>query len=159
MFHMTRYNAHGEQYNAYKTQRKGLVTQDEGDLVRGALARVDGLSDYAAATKIGVSEPTVRRWRKGKIALPLREPGKSALYRFMGVQLPARPNGIHVTGAIDLFRDIDMITRYVRDLAPPGQQKALKRDVLEGLRRIITAREPLPQWWKDLYEMVEKDEV
>lgn len=53
------------------------------ELVRSALERVRDYSNLAAAREIGVSEGTVRRWRDGRIAVPLRTSTRLTLRQFL----------------------------------------------------------------------------
>lgn len=158
--------------------RKARPYQDIGERIaeaRRVLARARSrrIPQRAVAEAVGVAEGTVTAWEIGK-----QKPEGANLIR-LAEFLCVTPTYI-LTGAdewvdsvdeptsqqpprdqldLDLFRDIDRIVRYVEGVGPPGKSKALKRDILNGLRIAITAREPLPQWWKDLYEKVENDEL
>ena len=55
----------------------------------------------------------------------------------------------------DLFASLDEVVRFVEGMAPPGQERLRKLDALEGLRRMLTARGALPDWWYELKERVE----
>lgn len=127
------------------------------ELVSEFLAKVQDLDNVAAGNMIGVSEGTIRRWRKGEVSA-IRLSTKVVMRRFMSTGQSVADARL-APDDLDLFRDVDRIVRYVGGVGPPGKSKALKRDILNGLRMAITAREPLPQWWKDLYEKVENDEI
>jgi hypothetical protein len=53
----------------------------EQEMVQRALALVEGKGNRAAARHLGVSESTVRRWRKEGPAFPLREDTREPLER------------------------------------------------------------------------------
>lgn len=74
---------------------QGASDVDEMGMVLTALERVEGLSNGTAGVKIGVSEPTVRRWRSGDIALPLRSSTREALRLFLGLRT-ATNGAVHV---------------------------------------------------------------
>ena len=54
-----------------------------------------------------------------------------------------------------MFATLDAVVRFVEGMAPPGQERLRKLDALEGLRRMLTARGALPDWWYELQERVE----
>lgn len=58
-------------------------------------------------------------------------------------------------GAGDVFASFDAVARFVEGIGPAGQEKLRKLDALEGLRRMLTARGTLPDWWYLLKERVE----
>lgn len=55
----------------------------------------------------------------------------------------------------DVFASLDAVTRFVEGIGPAGQERLRKLDALEGLRRMLTARGVLPDWWYDLRDRVE----
>ena len=57
--------------------------------------------------------------------------------------------------ALEMFASLDSIARFVGGIGPAGQEKLRKLDALEGLRRMLTARGALPDWWYELKERVE----
>lgn len=61
--------------------------------------------------------------------------------------------------AEELFVSLDGMARFVEGIAPPGQERLRKLDALEGLRRMLTARGLLPDWWYLLRERVDRDEL
>jgi hypothetical protein len=60
---------------------------------------------------------------------------------------------------LQVFGDIERITRFIEGIAPPGQKEGVKLEALEGYRRMITARQPLPDWWPELYSRVKNGEL
>ncbi|HEX8903802.1 MAG TPA: helix-turn-helix transcriptional regulator [Longimicrobiaceae bacterium] len=69
----------------------------------------------------------------------------------------AAPNGEEE--ARDVFASLDAVARFVEGIAPPGQERFRKLDALEGLRRMLTARGRLPDWWYTLKERVDNGEL
>lgn len=61
--------------------------------------------------------------------------------------------------AEDLFRSLDAMAKFLGGIGPAGEEKLRKLDALEGLRRMLTARGILPDWWYALRDRVENDEV
>ena len=61
-------------------------------------------------------------------------------------------------GAEDVFASLDAVTRFVEGIGPAGQERHRKLDALEGLRRMLTARGVLPDWWYELRDRVENGE-
>jgi transcriptional regulator with XRE-family HTH domain len=59
----------------------------------------------------------------------------------------------------DPFGSFDAVARFVGGIAPAGEERLRKLDALEGLRRMLTARGPLPGWWYDLRARVENGEL
>jgi transcriptional regulator with XRE-family HTH domain len=55
----------------------------------------------------------------------------------------------------DVFASLDAVSRFVEGIGPAGQERLRKLDALEGLRRMLTARGVLPDWWYDLRDRVE----
>jgi transcriptional regulator with XRE-family HTH domain len=62
-------------------------------------------------------------------------------------------------GAEDVFASLDAVTRFVEGMGPAGQERHRKLDALEGLRRMLTARGMLPDWWYALRDRVENGEI
>jgi hypothetical protein len=60
--------------------------------------------------------------------------------------------------AEDVFASLDAVTRFVEGIGPAGQERHRKLDALEGLRRMLTARGVLPDWWYALRDRVENGE-
>lgn len=61
-------------------------------------------------------------------------------------------------GAEDVFASLDAVARFVEGIGPAGQERHRKLDALEGLRRMLTARGVLPDWWYELRDRVENGE-
>lgn len=61
--------------------------------------------------------------------------------------------------AEEVFASLDAVTRFLGGIAPAGEERLRKLDALEGLRRMLTARGTLPDWWYQLRERVEGDEL
>jgi transcriptional regulator with XRE-family HTH domain len=59
----------------------------------------------------------------------------------------------------DVFASFPHVVRYLEGIGPHGQERARKLDALEGLRRMLTARGALPDWWYLLKERVENGEA
>ena len=59
----------------------------------------------------------------------------------------------------EMFASLDSIARFLGGIGPAGQEKLRKLDALEGLRRMPTARGLLPDWWYELRDRVESDEI
>jgi transcriptional regulator with XRE-family HTH domain len=53
----------------------------------------------------------------------------------------------------------ESIVRFLAAIAPPGGEMLRKLDALDGLRRMLTARGPLPGWWYELKGAVEQDSL
>lgn len=61
--------------------------------------------------------------------------------------------------AEDLFASSDSVARFLGGIGPKGQERLRKLDALEGLRRMLTARGVLPDWWYRLRDRVENGEL
>lgn len=61
--------------------------------------------------------------------------------------------------AEELFASFDAVARFLGGIGPAGQEKFRKLDALEGLRRMLTARGLLPDWWYRLRDRVENGEL
>lgn len=70
----------------------------------------------------------------------------------------AAESGAEQSGAEDVFASLDAVARFVEGIGPAGQERHRKLDALEGLRRMLTARGVLPDWWYELRERVENGE-
>lgn len=124
------------------------------------------------AEELGVAESTVTAWEVGK-----QEPegtNLANLARFfteaLGRQVTAAEiisgppqvvaeNGVTPEAAEELFLSLPYVTRFLGGIAPPGQAKELKLDSLEGYRRMIQGRAPVPPWWYDLKRKIEDGEL
>lgn len=167
-----------------------LVPHREDEvLVQSFLALYRDHSNRAAASELGVSEATIRRWRRGEVSTPLQTRTRVRLRNCMGdpaIRWAGAWRSPDVEGAdgvtrhdarasdesarvkvatedaryaLVLFGSVDRIVDHLGAIAPPGIDRARKRYVLEGIRHVITALEPLPPWWYELVERVEGDEI
>jgi transcriptional regulator with XRE-family HTH domain len=135
-----------------------------GHRIRMARERA-GLDREALASRVGVHAGSIARWETGgsvphaftmeRIAEAC---GASVEWMRTGREAAAEPAlaGAAENGeAGDVFASLDVVARFVEGIAPPGQERLRKLDALEGLRRMLTARGTLPDWWYDLRERVE----
>ena len=70
-----------------------------------------------------------------------------------------RPETGPASGPEGWFPSFDDVVRFLVGIGPKGQERARKLDALEGLRRMLTARGPLPDYWYLLKERVENGEI
>lgn len=124
------------------------------------LERGKRITQRDVAETVGVALGTVTAWETGK-----QRPDGENLVKLAEV-LDMAPEHITVGRQVepepeaeDLFANYDQIVKYVGGVAPPGQDQAVKRDILEGIRRAITATRPLPRWWHELNEKVDRGEL
>lgn len=62
--------------------------------------------------------------------------------------------------AAQALADVEETTRFLEGVAPAGEEKDFKMDVLELVKRMILKREPrLPDWWYRLQYMVDHEEI
>jgi len=61
--------------------------------------------------------------------------------------------------AEDLFASLDAVARFLGGIGAAGEERHRKLDALEGLRRMLTARGLLPDWWYQLRDRVENGEL
>lgn len=133
------------------------MTHPDQGLVEEALAKFpDEASNYRVANDIGVSEPTVRRWRDGDIAVPLRSGTRRALQRFLG-RTPQREEG----GPLEeLIGNLDGLARQFGDMGRSEAAQARKLAALEGIERTATAlRKELPNRFYEIRRKVERGEL
>ena len=130
------------------------------DLVGAFLAAVDGLSTTKAADRApGVTQMDVSRWRRGDWKR-LNKDKRQALLQYVNgdVTEGAGHSEQQAEEAEQSFADALQVARYLGGVAPPGEEKAVKLDILEGIKRTILIREPgLPEWWYTLRGKVEDD--
>jgi transcriptional regulator with XRE-family HTH domain len=158
--------------SAYPYVRTGDRIAD----LRRALARREGrrVTQRALAEALGVHLGTVTAWEIGKqrpegenlrrLAAFLGVPPEAVLGEGGEGEAPAAAPGDAGLGpvedaAAELFGSLDRVVRYLGGIGPPGQAKLRKLDALEGLRRLLTARGALPDWWHALRARVEGDEL
>jgi transcriptional regulator with XRE-family HTH domain len=125
-----------------------------------------GWSREVLAERLGVHPGSVARWESGG-ALPhayhleriAELGGVSAGWLRTGAGDPPEADTAPEREAEDLFSSFDAMVRFLGGIAPAGQEKLRKLDALEGLRRMLTARGMLPDWWYALRDRVEADEL
>lgn len=121
------------------------------------------------ADKLGVHPGSIARWETGG-SVPHRyhleriaewgdvDPEWIATGRAPGAEdepPTTGPEGV----AGELFASFDSIARFLGGIGPAGQEKLRKLDALEGLRRMLTAKGLLPDWWYELRDRIEGDEL
>jgi transcriptional regulator with XRE-family HTH domain len=140
-----------------------------GHRIRMARERA-GLDREGLAAKVGVHSGSIARWETGgsvphaftmeRIAETC---GVTADWLRTGRgetrEVAAATATGEETGTGDVFASLDHVARFVEGIAPPGQERLRKLDALEGLRRMLTARGALPDWWYPLRERVENGQV
>lgn len=109
------------------------------------------------AREIGVSHATIDDFVSGKVPSERTLELTRRWAARKGFVSPGDAESL--SEAEDMFSSFDALARFVGGIAPPGEEKLVKLDALEGYRRMITARGPLPKWWYRLKEMVERDEL
>lgn len=138
-------------------------------LVEGCLQALRDYSNLAAAEALGISEATVRRWRGGNIAVPLRTSTRLALRSFADLHgISGKSRHYLDAGAAllqstavqsQIFTSLDQIRAYIAEVGPPGDDQGRKMDVLLGIRQVITARSAVPDWWYQLRDLVQGGEL
>ena len=147
-----------------------------GDRIAGlrrAAGRERGrrITQRELADAVGVHLATVTAWEIGKqrpegenlrrLADALGVPQQYLLNGDAGA--PERPDAQPLAAdddaATELFGSLDRLVRYLEGIAPPGQATLRKLDALEGLRRLLTARAALPDWWHVLRQRVEHGDL
>ena len=133
-----------------------------------------GLDRLLLAEMLGVHSGSIARWETGG-AVPHAYTleriaelcGASSEWIRTGrgeSPVPAEPEQAaepeaEQAGAEDVFASLDAVARFVEGMGPAGQERARKLDALEGLRRMLTARGMLPDWWYALRDRVENGEI
>lgn len=120
------------------------------------------------ARRLGVHAGSIARWETGG-AVPhaytlerIAELGGASsewIRTGRDAQGAAEPGSRVESEAEDLFSSFDAMVRFVEGIAPPGEERLRKLDALEGLRRMLTARGILPDWWYELRQRVETDRL
>lgn len=125
-----------------------------------------GWSREALAERLGVHPGSVARWESGGALPHAFHLDRIASLSGVAVEWLRTGAGEAPAGeaapereAEDLFSSFDAVVRFLGGIAPPGQERLRKLDALEGLRRMLTARGMLPDWWYALRDRVEADEV
>ncbi|HEV2147289.1 MAG TPA: helix-turn-helix transcriptional regulator [Longimicrobiaceae bacterium] len=57
------------------------------------------------------------------------------------------------------FASPDTVARFLGGIGPAGQDRPRKLDALEGLRRMLTTKGRVPDWWYELRDRVERDDL
>jgi len=107
--------------------------------VKEALARVSDYSNVAAAKRLGVSESTVRRWRAGDIAVPLRTSSRLALRRFIESMDRSSVDVEDRDGFESLLHSKAALYATLSDFGPPGEAAEDKLALIE-LVSLVAAR-------------------
>lgn len=142
-----------------------------GHRIRVARERT-GLDREGLASRVGVHAGSIARWETGGSVPHAFTMERIAEACDTSVQwlrtghdeareaaAAASPDaGAQVDGG-DVFASLDAVARFVEGIAPAGQERLRKLDALEGLRRMLTARGPLPAWWYLLKERVENGQI
>jgi transcriptional regulator with XRE-family HTH domain len=126
-----------------------------------------GMDRPALAARLGVHAGSIARWETGgSVPLPYH---LERMAEWAEVDLAWLRGGAERTAraapaappadAVDLFASLDAMARFVEGIGPPGEERLRKVDALEGLRRMLTARGLLPDWWYALRDRVEADEI
>lgn len=140
--------------------RQGEEARAVGHRIRSLRER-RGMTREALAERLGVHPGSIARWETGGSV-----PHAYTLERMAealggdvgwlrtgrggdGAASPARA-GEARRGGDDVFASLDAVARFVEGIAPAGEERHRKLDALEGLRRMLTARGPLPGWWYEL---------
>jgi transcriptional regulator with XRE-family HTH domain len=129
-----------------------------------------GLSRDELAPRVGVHAGSIARWETGgsvphayTLERIAEACGSSAEWIRTGHRDVGDDGAAPVTAAAedggDLFASLDAVARFVEGIGPPGQERLRKSDALEGLRRMLTARGLLPDWWYTLKERVDDGEL
>ena len=138
-----------------------------GHRIRAARERA-GLSRDELAARVGVHAGSIARWETGgsvphayTLERIAETCGATAEWIRTGGGAAPPPGDADEGGAQpdDVFASLDAVARFVEGIAPAGQEKLRKIDALEGLRRMLTARGVLPDWWYLLRERVENGQV
>lgn len=129
-----------------------------------------GLDRPALAERLGVHTGSIARWETGgSVPIPYH---MERIAEWTGVEpewLRHGPRAEAADGAgaepeiereaEDLFSSLDAMARFVGGIGPAGEERLRKMDALEGLRRMLTARGLLPDWWYRLRDRVENGEL
>ena len=138
-----------------------------GHRIRMARERA-GLGREGLAAKVGVHSGSIARWETGGsvphaftmeriaescgVTADWLRTGRGEARETAAATAPGEETG-------DVFASLDHVARFVEGIAPRGQERLRKLDALEGLRRMLTARGALPDWWYLLREQVENGQV
>src|SRR3954464_8504389 len=129
-----------------------------------------GLSRDELAARVGVHAGSIARWETGgsvphaftleRIAEACGSTAEWIRTGRRGDAELAAASAVETEGdGGDVFASLDTVARFVEGIAPPGQERLRKTDALEGLRRMLTARGLLPDWWYTLKERVDRGDL
>jgi len=129
-----------------------------GHRIRAARER-NGWDRGELARRLGVHAGSIARWESGG-AVPhaytvqriAEMAGTTAEWLRTGGGDPGA--GTRATAGDPV--SYDAVARFMGEIAPPGEERLRKLDALEGLRRMLTARGALPDWWYLLRERAEQ---
>jgi transcriptional regulator with XRE-family HTH domain len=125
-----------------------------------------GLTREELAARVGVHAGSIARWETGGSvphAYTLERIAEACGGASEWIRTGRQEEGVEAAAAEpeagDVFASLDSVARFVEGIAPPGQERFRKLDALEGLRRMLTARGLLPDWWYTLKERVDHGEL
>ena len=142
------------------------MTRDErrrvGHRIRSVRER-QGWARGELARRLGVHAGSIARWESGG-AVPhaytvqriAELASTTAEWLRTGRGGDAAPRHRLADETDDPFSSPEAIIRFVEGIAAPGEERLRKLDALEGLRRMLTARGTLPDWWYALRERAER---
>lgn len=142
--------------------------RDVGHRIRVLRERI-GWTRERLAEHLGVHAGSVARWETGgsvphafTLARIAEAAGATEAWLRTGRGADAAPPSASVAeseGAEDVFASLDAVTRFVEGMGAAGEERLRKLDALEGLRRMLTARGRLPDWWYGVRDRVEHGEL
>jgi transcriptional regulator with XRE-family HTH domain len=161
-------NARPRAVNGFFGLFSGFMPGDDrraiGWRIRTARERA-GLTREELGARVGVHPGSIARWETGGSAPHAYTLGRiadacGASHEWLrtgadAAGASAEPDSTDAADADDVFASLDAVVRFVEGFGPPGQERLRKLDALEGLRRMLTARGILPDWWYLLKERVE----
>jgi hypothetical protein len=142
--------------NRYMSDEKenGLPGPEEitdSEVVRLVLEAAENYSTREAARNAGVSAASIQRFRDGKWER-LQWPMRRKLLRYLGrrglVDLGPSSSGPLPEAAV---------VKMIRNVAPPGEEKEKKAEVLQAVRVVYSTRGEVPEWWYGLRGKVEEE--
>lgn len=146
-----------------------MVEQQESRAIGHRVRKIRerrGWSREQLADALGVHPGSVARWETGG-SVPqafhleqISEIGQTTVeWIRTGLDPEADGSDREMASTSDVFGSLDAVARFLGGIAPPGEERLRKLDAMEGLRRMLTARGALPDWWYQLRERVEANEV
>jgi transcriptional regulator with XRE-family HTH domain len=121
-----------------------------------------GLERPALAQRLGVHAGSIARWETGGSVPQAYHLERIAEWAGVDADWVRTGEGAEAPEPVeregeDLFASFDAVVRFLGGIGPAGEARARKMDALEGLRRMLTARGALPDWWYELRDRVEGD--